>query len=289
MDTSNQAGAPMQEDAVRSNRITWGVALVMIPVAWLLAGLLWALIIGLAGVVMLLRGYRPQWFHVAFWTTDRIAITLASAGCFGVVGALYAASLYVFPLPFALKYPSVPVVSMLSKPYGHNETPNNSTYATTTKLADGKPLSLFDLFLTDFSTTFKLHSDVPVVVNGIKVQLTYQAYFDYNSKSEFVGFFIPSSDPDTYGTGVYLSGLDYPSALKHVSVKTSGGSPGQMTKQDDLVFTGRVYLYHDADLSIEQRAALIQMYRAKHLDVQFRGHDYLVIEDLARVREKKIK
>lgn len=59
-----------------------------------------------------------------------------------------------------------------------------------------------------------------------------------------------------------------------------------MTNQDDLVFTGRIYLYHEADLSIQQRASLIQMYRARHLDVQFRGSDYLIMQDLATFGRK---
>jgi hypothetical protein len=63
-----------------------------------------------------------------------------------------------------------------------------------------------------------------------------------------------------------------------MSVKTSGGVVGQMTNQDDLVFTGRIYIYHEGELSIEQRADLIRLYRSKQLDVQFRGTDYMLLK-----------
>ena len=288
----------MQEEARRSNYITWGVALVSLSAAWAVeyfGGPDWAaigvLFLGGAGVVLLLRGHFPHWFQLDSWTHDRIAVAWIPIGVIGTGIALYAAVRYIPPLPFALKYPSVPMISALLEPYRDNEAHDKAArfHETAVKPADAKPLRLWDLFLADFNTILKMHSDLPLIVNGIKVQVTVQAYFDFTAKAEFVGFFIPSSVMDAYGTCVYLSGLDHSSALKHTGVKTSGGVVGQMTDQDDLVFTGRVYLYHEPDLSIEQRAALLQMYRAKHLDVQFRGYEYLLMQDRARGVEKKIK
>lgn len=143
------------------------------------------------------------------------------------------------------------------------------------------------LFLSDFANTLKMHSEMELVAqNGDKVTLISQAYLDYNSKSAFVGFFIPSETKDAAAVIAYLSGVDAES-LRHTSVKTSGGMAGQMTNQDDLVFTGRVYIYHEPDLSIEQRASLIQVFRAKHLDVQFRGNDYMLMRFLEEDKNKK--
>jgi hypothetical protein len=42
-------------------------------------------------------------------------------------------------------------------------------------------------------------------------------------------------------------------------VEVSGGLLGQMTNQEDLVFTGRVYIYHESDLTIEDHSSLIQL------------------------------
>jgi len=151
-----------------------------------------------------------------------------------------------------------------------------------------KHLTLRDLFLSDLGT-LKMHSDLNLDSNdGKRVTIISQAYFDYNGKSSFVGFFIPSDAAEyVYEICVYLAGVDHASALKHTGTKTSGGLVGQMTSQDDLVFTGRVYIYHEPDLSIEQRAELVRMFRSKNLDVQFRGNDYLMMQDLARSKENK--
>jgi len=149
------------------------------------------------------------------------------------------------------------------------------------KTTSGKLINLRDLFFSDFDTTVRCHSDVTMLVDGVNVTLIAQAYFDFNAKSVFIGFFIPSSVRNTYQVCSYLSTLDHAGSIKHMGVKTSGGSPGQMTDQDDLVFTGRIYIYHEEDLSIEQRAMIIKLYRARNLDVQFRGSDYLVLRSLS--------
>jgi hypothetical protein len=117
--------------------------------------------------------------------------------------------------------------------------------------------------------------DLPV--DGTSLPITWQVYLDYDSKSEFVGFFISSRIPDPYKACVALSGLDHENSLKHMGTKTSGGIVGQMTNQDDLIFTGRIYIYHEGDLSIEQRAELIRLYRSRKLDLQFRGIDYMLL------------
>ena len=248
-----------------------------------LDGPLWVIIVlGTVGMLLVLRGYCPRLFKTAFWTTDRIAIAWLPIGAAGLAGAICAASFYVPPLSVAIRIPTVPTPTEMVSPsmsaVRHNETHNSHAIATD-QSAKVKSLQLLDLFLSDFNTILRMHSDFPVVLNGIETHLTVQAYFDYNSKSDFVGFFIPSRVPDTYAMCVYLSGLDHAGSLRNSGVKTSGGIVGQMTNQEDLVFTGRIYIYHEGDLSIEQRASLIQTYRARHLDVQFRGVDYLIMQD----------
>ena len=149
---------------------------------------------------------------------------------------------------------------------------------------------LKDLFFTDFNAVVKMRSSEPLnlTVNSTNVQIWSQAYFDFDSKSEFVGFFIPSAVAgNTYAVCAYLATLDHANALKHTGTKALGGRIGQMTYQDDLTFTGRVYIYHETDLSIEQRATLVQIYRDHHLDVQFMGTDYWLMQTLARQSEKR--
>lgn len=58
-------------------------------------------------------------------------------------------------------------------------------------------------------------------------------------------------------------------------IELGGGYKGEMTTLKELVFSGRVFLYHEGFLSIPQKADLIRVYKAKNYDVQFRGPEYL--------------
>lgn len=58
--------------------------------------------------------------------------------------------------------------------------------------------------------------------------------------------------------------------------RASGGTPGQMTSARDLTFSGRVLLYEGNDLSIEQQADIIKIYKAAGFDVQIRGTEWLI-------------
>jgi hypothetical protein len=139
---------------------------------------------------------------------------------------------------------------------------------------------MLDLFLGDFPGMLKIHGENKMTNDtGGSVTVTFQLYLDYSANSKFVGYFIPTF-PDTYQVCKDLSSVDPESVAK--GIRTYGGIAGQTTEQKDLVFTGRVYLYHESELSIEQRASLIQVYRSKHLDVQFRGYDYFVMQNLAK-------
>jgi hypothetical protein len=59
------------------------------------------------------------------------------------------------------------------------------------------------------------------------------------------------------------------------NVAVSGGFANEMTKIQDLTFSGRVLIYHEAFLSITQKADIIHACAVRHWDVQFRGPDYL--------------
>jgi hypothetical protein len=53
------------------------------------------------------------------------------------------------------------------------------------------------------------------------------------------------------------------------------GYRDESTRLEELTFSGRVLLYHEDFLSINQKAAIIEAYKVKNFDVQFRGPDYL--------------
>jgi hypothetical protein len=144
------------------------------------------------------------------------------------------------------------------------------------------PPSLRDLFSKDFDTMLRAHKDEVITgPTGTGTVVIAQVYYNFDAKSKFVGFFIPSV-PDVYNVCVFLSGQVDKALEDLAKASVSGGTPGQMLRQEDLVFTRLVYLYHESDLSIEQMAALKQIYRSRQLDVKFRGADYIVTQHVTR-------
>ncbi|MGD0957048.1 MAG: hypothetical protein ABR953_09480 [Candidatus Acidiferrales bacterium] len=122
--------------------------------------------------------------------------------------------------------------------------------------------------------------------DGVTVPYKRQLYLDFDAKTEFVGFYIPSSDPlssaKTFRACMALSNgvqrtLDQMLSKAHAS----GGYGDQMTRIEDLTFSGRVIIYHEDFLSITQKAETIKEFSAKHFDVQFRGPDYLALQLVA--------
>jgi hypothetical protein len=142
------------------------------------------------------------------------------------------------------------------------------------------PPSLADVFEGDFPTLMKARNDLSI--EGTIFPMKQQVYLDFPGKAEFVGFYVPASPDPISGTNtskvcmmlidqvqVALDGL-----LKKLKIKQGFGFEGNTL--DELTFTGRVLIYHDELLSITQRAEIINAYKLKHLDVQFRGQEYLM-------------
>jgi len=116
--------------------------------------------------------------------------------------------------------------------------------------------------------------------NGTILHIKRQVYLDFPAKTKFVGFYVPSSDPiaseKSFQACVRLAEA-VQLALDEIPKKVaiSGGYQGEMNSIQDLTFSGRVIIYHETFLPITQKATIIKAYAAKHLDVQFRGPDYL--------------
>ncbi|HTA24917.1 MAG TPA: hypothetical protein VK763_15395 [Terriglobales bacterium] len=142
-----------------------------------------------------------------------------------------------------------------------------------------EPPTLSDLFKNDFPNVLKMSSTLMLTREKDLVQIPIQrhVYMDFDAKTDFIGFYVPSSDQfsdETFQLCRALIDVVQPTIL---SVKEGkgpqawGGYKGQGTKSADLVFSGRIFIYHEGQLSITQKAALVENYRAKGYDVQFRG------------------
>jgi len=163
--------------------------------------------------------------------------------------------------------------------------------------ADGKPPTLLDLFHKDMSSTLKVHDDAVSITgkDGTVLHIKRQVYFDFDANSKFVGFYISTTNPMSGAeTASACLILDQNNAVQEAldnlseSLQVSGGYPNQMTNAHDLRFSGRVLIYHEAFLSITEKADVIRAYAVKHQDVQFRGPDYLGDQTIAWYHEHGI-
>lgn len=113
---------------------------------------------------------------------------------------------------------------------------------------------------------------------------------DYESKSKFMGIFIPVSEPFSESNKVtysicalvpyhYKSFIDNSDNNVKITFKYYGE---QQAGNKDLTFSGRIFVYHEDNLSVEQIAELRKLYRENNLDVQFRGVDYLMFQNLSK-------
>ncbi len=169
--------------------------------------------------------------------------------------------------------------------------PDQVATVETTQKAAPKPqqteipqFTLRQLFDSEFEHTTKYGQEREVIFrSGIKVRVQSRIYMDYDAKSSFLGFYIPSS-PRTYEIAAMLAD-NYNATLeagKEISVTTSNSGEKIATSSKDLAFTGRIFLYHEDALELQKLAALETLYKSKNLSVQFRGPDYLVTKILSK-------
>jgi hypothetical protein len=138
-----------------------------------------------------------------------------------------------------------------------------------------------DLFRTDFREVSKLTDDATLYrKDGTKLTFKRQLYLDFPAKTKFVGLYIPSTGFPPSALS-FKASLDLAEEVRHVlddmprKVVVNSGTRDQMNSIQDLTFSGRVLLYHEDFFSIPQKAKLINAYKARNYDVQFRGPDYL--------------
>lgn len=154
-----------------------------------------------------------------------------------------------------------------------------------------KPPTLLDLFMTDFPTTLRVSDDEDAFSvtfpDGEVTKIRRRVYMDFEAKTKFVGFYVSSPTPPSADMisgdktlAACLSLAEHNAAQKTLDdmskrAGVSGGEAGQMTDMQDLTFSGRVFIYHEDFLSITQKADIIRDFKRKHLDVNFRGPEYL--------------
>jgi hypothetical protein len=94
----------------------------------------------------------------------------------------------------------------------------------------------------------------------------------------FMAFYIPHL-PASFDAIIALA-EDHKKILQdmtsHMNISGSHGPGSATVTQDELVFTGRIFIFHEDALTLQQRAEADTVYRSKNLGIQFRGTDELM-------------
>lgn len=145
--------------------------------------------------------------------------------------------------------------------------------------------TLSDLFKTDFPNLLRVDKTSNWTIQNIatgaetKYDVQYSVYMDFGANSKFMGMYLACSK-ESYAISETFSQMcrqlikDIDAGITTIA-KYPGDSNG--TSSDTLSFTGRVYIYHDDDFSLQEKAKLDTIYKDNGLSVVFRGHDYLML------------
>ena len=156
----------------------------------------------------------------------------------------------------------------------------------------GTPQTLELLFKTDFERTLRTNSELTLTSPQdatIADKVLIQIYNDMDTGTYFVGFYVPMS-PRTADIIRYLAdGYLSPTLQLRQGVEITSRDPADTTplKFSDFNFSRRIYVYHEADLSIQDIAALDTLYRSKNLILQLRGRQYQTTRWLQKSATKK--
>jgi hypothetical protein len=153
---------------------------------------------------------------------------------------------------------------------------------------DNKPAekhieTLLELYKSDFSNLVKLPNEITASFGNTDGTFAYNILvkvsisFDYNANIKFYSFYVPKSpDNQSFNFCTHLA-KEYPNIINKISesVTTSAKEPGgPLISSRDLVFSGRIYLYHEDEMTLKQKAELEDLFKANGASVIFRGLDY---------------
>lgn len=198
--------------------------------------------------------------------TSTIKLAFSAFLIFGIIGALWILSLRW--------------INERQRSAPNGVTAQSSEVAEGTPAKKTSPPTLRKLFESDFGNTLRATETINVTTEvppAFSMAFTGRQYFNFKERSKFLGIFVPAS-PNTYRLcELFLD--NYKVAFNiGAGAKIFVGMAGEDSKTPaDLIFTKQIYIYHESELTIEQKANLIKLYRSKDLVVVFRGFDYLMM------------
>ncbi len=144
-------------------------------------------------------------------------------------------------------------------------------------------ITVHNLFEDDFQTgSYKMIQglETPLYKDGKSIgtfPFEIGFYGDFQAKSLFMSFYAPASDHAfeliSWFSNAYKDYLY--DAKRNIHVWTASPSTQTQSISDDLVFTKKVYMYHENILSTAQMRTLADLYAREGAEVEFRGFNYM--------------
>lgn len=149
-------------------------------------------------------------------------------------------------------------------------------------------LTLYWLFTEDFPQYWIPKIDTRIITDGRENKIESAIFIDFPSRSRFVGFYLPGGVNTfevckTLPNAVGLLNAHFDSGHKF---KANGIFDKSETSLAELSSTGRVYVYYEDTLSIQEEAQLDALFNKHHLGLILRGDDWLRVNILSKNSKK---
>jgi hypothetical protein len=207
------------------------------------------------------------WQHASTWRHRLKSLTRSQTVAFsGLVLSLILAVVFGAP-------------SLYFSYISWQDSRTKTTHTPDTPTAPKPRPTMREFFKQDFTSLPKITETVPFVAKaGWSQEIDAQLYVDLAGKAVFVGYFIPSSSHtvDICRELANEPRLTITDLEKKLSVKGGYVGENSKTKLTDLTFTGRVYIYHETNLTPKDVDRLTDLYTSKSLSLILRGFDYFL-------------
>ena len=161
------------------------------------------------------------------------------------------------------------------------------------------PAELHALFEKDFApessgsvgTILNGYSLVPLS-DGKDLRLEWRVVISFGSHSRFMVYYIPESPLPAFDAAKFIA-QNYKGQLESFTAEIRTSQSDTATNSSTLPFTGKIFVYHEQDISDGQKAQLIQIYKDHGLVPEFRSRSYPLrifdAEQIARLRSGDAK
>ena len=146
---------------------------------------------------------------------------------------------------------------------------------TSLTVAPLPPKTLKSHFESDFPHGAIMRDLTMTMSDGSSLVVLGRIWMDHTSNTKFLGFYVPhTSDP--FAVTAALA-QDFKLLLTPSPAQMVTQNPGEATFNDskNLRFSGRVFVYHEDLLTLQQLGQLEGMFNAESVIPQFRGHQWV--------------